>query len=331
MSKGVVLVTGANGYIAARTVEAFLQAGYTVRGTVRSLTSAAPVKKALAAFGDKLSFVEVPDITAPGAFDEAVKGVDAVAHLASPVSFSFTDPDPVIRTAKEGTLSALRSAAKESSVKNFVLMSSIAAVLSPKEEPYVFTEKDWNNWAIGIVTKEGKKAPGPVIYTASKAEGERVFWQFRDDQKPHFSMSAVNPVFVIGPPLVAPASADKLGETYEFIYKVYAGGDLKTAALGSNRYVDVRDVARLTVATVEHGSDTANGQRYIACSSFSTPAVVADILREAYPERAGIIQTGTIEESRVDVDGSKAEKTIGGYIPFKDSVLELAKLFANFQ
>jgi len=29
----------------------------------------------------------------PGAFDDAVKGVDAVEHLASPVFFSFKDPD----------------------------------------------------------------------------------------------------------------------------------------------------------------------------------------------------------------------------------------------
>lgn len=69
-----VLVTGANGYIAARTVEAFLQAGHSVRGTVRSLRSVTEVKEALAEYADKLEFVEVPDITAAGAFDEAIKG-----------------------------------------------------------------------------------------------------------------------------------------------------------------------------------------------------------------------------------------------------------------
>jgi nucleoside-diphosphate-sugar epimerase len=73
-SKGTVLVTGANGYIAARTVEAFLNAGYSVRGTVRALSSANEVKKALSEHADRLEFVEVPDITIPNAFDEAVKG-----------------------------------------------------------------------------------------------------------------------------------------------------------------------------------------------------------------------------------------------------------------
>jgi nucleoside-diphosphate-sugar epimerase len=48
--------------------------------------------------------VEVPD-TIEGAFDKAVEGVTAIAHLASPVSFNFTDPDYVINTAVNGTTS----------------------------------------------------------------------------------------------------------------------------------------------------------------------------------------------------------------------------------
>lgn len=72
--KSVVLVTGANGYIAARTVEAFLQAGHSVRGTVRSKSSAKDLVDALSQYADRLEIVEVPDITAPGAFDGAVKG-----------------------------------------------------------------------------------------------------------------------------------------------------------------------------------------------------------------------------------------------------------------
>jgi len=72
--KGIVLVTGANGYIAASTVEAFLDAGYSVRGTVRSKSTADGLLEALSKHADRLEIVEVPDITVPGAFDDAVKG-----------------------------------------------------------------------------------------------------------------------------------------------------------------------------------------------------------------------------------------------------------------
>ena len=85
--KGRVLLTGANGFLAARTVEAFLKAGYSVRGTVRSLASAQEVADALPEYADKLEFVSVPDITVTGAFDEAIKGMFEFTFLCL-VSFS---------------------------------------------------------------------------------------------------------------------------------------------------------------------------------------------------------------------------------------------------
>jgi hypothetical protein len=55
---------------------AFLRAGWAVRGTVRSTASALPLLNALRAQSLDAAFkiVEVPDITARGAFDDAVKG-----------------------------------------------------------------------------------------------------------------------------------------------------------------------------------------------------------------------------------------------------------------
>lgn len=72
--KRIVLVTGANGYIAGPVIELFLKAGYAVRGTVRSKASANVLVEALSQYRDNLEIVEVPDIVAPGAFDTAVKG-----------------------------------------------------------------------------------------------------------------------------------------------------------------------------------------------------------------------------------------------------------------
>ena len=72
--KRIVLVTGANGYVAGPTIAAFLSKGYSVRGTVRSKKSAKGLVDALSQYGDALEIVEVPDIVRPGAFDEAVKG-----------------------------------------------------------------------------------------------------------------------------------------------------------------------------------------------------------------------------------------------------------------
>ena len=92
-SPAKVLVTGANGYLATWVVKKYLEAGYSVRGTVRSLSKSAFLSDKFARYGDRFELVVVEDITKDGAFDEAVKGVDAIAHTASPFHYKATEPD----------------------------------------------------------------------------------------------------------------------------------------------------------------------------------------------------------------------------------------------
>ena len=92
-SPAKVLVTGANGYLATWVVKKYLEAGYSVRGAVRSLKKSAFLNDIFAQYGDRFELVVVEDITKNGAFDEAVKGVEAIAHTASPFHYNVTDPD----------------------------------------------------------------------------------------------------------------------------------------------------------------------------------------------------------------------------------------------
>ncbi|KAE9581327.1 putative uncharacterized oxidoreductase [Colletotrichum fructicola] len=142
-SKGIVLVTGINGYVGGRTVEALLKAGYRVRGTVRSMPSAQATVEALAEYEQNLEIVEDSDTSVPGAFDEVAKGVEGIAHLAQPVTDNFgSDPQRVINQIKDATTGLLESATKVGPVKTVVLMSSAIAVFSPKAHPYIYTERD---------------------------------------------------------------------------------------------------------------------------------------------------------------------------------------------
>ena len=66
INKGeLVLVSGANGYLAMWIVRAFLERGYTVRGTVRNDAKAMFVKAYFSAlgYGEKFEAVIVADIT----------------------------------------------------------------------------------------------------------------------------------------------------------------------------------------------------------------------------------------------------------------------------
>lgn len=78
-SKGkLILVTGANGFVAAHAIIALLDGGYQVRGTVRSEKSAETVVKTYSAYSDRFSVAIVPDMSVKSAFDEAVKDIHGV-------------------------------------------------------------------------------------------------------------------------------------------------------------------------------------------------------------------------------------------------------------
>lgn len=344
-SKGVVLITGINGFIAAHTAKAFLDAGYSVRGTARSLASTKGLEEVLKPYvsNGKLSFIEVPDITVSGAFDVAVKDVTAIVHMASPVSLFFTEAEPVIKAAREGTRTILASALNHAGpqLRTIVLTASIASVLGTKPPGALYSEEDWNP-----INPDGLGAnpPGAFIYGASKTAAERAFWAFRDAFKPTFTMTAINPAFVGGPPLVLPQDPESLNETTKPVYDILAGKDvdLQEGLFGLKPYVDVRDVARLFVWAVEKPG-VADGQRFLAASGESgNGQAMADVLRERYPERRNVIKEGTpgkgyekgfrySDSVGLNFDNTKITRAAGmKWIGFEEMVIEMAKAFERY-
>ncbi|KAI6107411.1 hypothetical protein EV401DRAFT_2003435, partial [Pisolithus croceorrhizus] len=192
-----VLVSGANGYIAMWTIRDLLEHGYSVRGTVRSAQKGRYIRKYFADYGEKLELVVVEDITKAaqeGAFDEAVKGVDAVAHTASPV-FS----GDIVETAVKGTIRVLQSALQfGQSIKRIVYTSSGVAVMHEVDQPTTFTEEDWNLPGINALKEQGKNASDIVKYRASKVLAEQGAWSFVEEHKHEISwdLTVVNPTLV---------------------------------------------------------------------------------------------------------------------------------------
>lgn len=140
--------------------------------------------------------------------------------------------------------------------------------------------------------------------------------------------------FVAGPPLILPTSFENINLTTRIITDVYHGVPLAKSGIPGARpgYVDIRDVARLVVFAVQH-PEKANNERFIAASAYALPQGVADILRKAYPERAGIIEEGkpgegyspdhSFPRDGLVYDGSKAVRVTGQeYIPWEKTVLD---------
>lgn len=98
----LILVTGVNGHIASSITLRLLEKGYSVRGTVRRLSSGNYVKEQFAKFGPRFELVEVgDDITRDGIFDASLKGVAAVVHTASPVTMDAKRLEEQVRYSLE--------------------------------------------------------------------------------------------------------------------------------------------------------------------------------------------------------------------------------------
>lgn len=78
-----VLVTGATGFIGAHVVDVLLSRGLRVRGATRSTSKGKAMIEARPKFASQLDFVQVEDFEKIGVFEDAVKDVDAVIHVAS--------------------------------------------------------------------------------------------------------------------------------------------------------------------------------------------------------------------------------------------------------
>lgn len=180
-----------------------LELGYSVRGTARSQDKADATKK-VHNNHPKYSTTIVTDF---GKSDEeikdAVKGVNAIIHVASDTGLD-NDPNVMIPAVVRATEVLLEAAAKEPSVKRFVLTSSSSAALTPKPNvDQTATVDSWNNEAVDVAfNKKGQNiGPNPygfIVYAASKTQGERALWKFMKEQKPGFVANSVLPNFNIG-------------------------------------------------------------------------------------------------------------------------------------
>ncbi|KAF8384095.1 hypothetical protein PRIPAC_73237, partial [Pristionchus pacificus] len=245
----LVLVTGASGYVASHVVHCLLKRGFRVRGTVRSLKNAAkidPVKK-LDTDG-RLELVEA-DLLKEDGWASAVAGCDFVQHVASP--FPIVADETVVTTAISGTINVLKAVAKCPTVQKVVLTSSCVSISEGHDQDRTFSEEDWTNL----------DDPRTGLYPRSKTMAEQAAWKFQKeipDGDNKFRLSTINPVLVIGPPLI-----DEQGSSISII-RQFLQHEMPMCPPMQLALVDVRDVAEMHVKAML--SREADDQRFLACS-----------------------------------------------------------------
>lgn len=255
-----VLVSGANGFIAAHAIERLLARGHDVTATLRNPqhdTKAAPLR-AMAGADAHLRLVAA-DLTAPDPFG-AHTDVDAIMHMASPYALSVADPQrDLVEPAVEGTLSMLRAAAASKRVRRVILTSSMAAI-TDSPDGRVLTESDWNT--------QSTLSRNPYYY--SKVRAERAAWDFMTSERPHFDLVVLNPFLVIGPSHTA-----AINTSNQTLIDLVAGRYPAVMDLTWG-YVDVRDVADAHLAAL---FDRVRSGRYICASDTLSMKQVVGLIR----------------------------------------------------
>src|SRR5580704_6510976 len=190
-----ILVTGGSGFIGSHTIVQLLNAGHSVRATVRDLKREPEVRAMLKQggieAGGRLSFFAA-DLQSDSGWTAAVADCDYVLHVASPFPAAVPKhEDELIVPAREGALRVLR-ASRDAGVKRVVLTSSFAAIgygHRPQNAP--FDETSWTNI-------DGRDV---LPYVKSKTLAERAAWDFIAREGGALELSVVNPVAVFGPVL----------------------------------------------------------------------------------------------------------------------------------
>ncbi|KAJ6573858.1 hypothetical protein DFH09DRAFT_1276923 [Mycena vulgaris] len=324
-----ILVTGATGFLATHVITKAFEAGYAVRGTVRSAAKGQAVQQKYSRVGDKFQFAVVDDLVT-GDFTEALKDISAVIHVASPFTGKVQDPKKdMLDPAIEGTLNVVRSAHK-AGIKRIVITSSIAALLDGSKggawRDYTYTPDDWNPMTYASAS-DGTR-PGMVVYLASKKLAEAAAFGYAK-QHPELHITAMNLFYQRGwysdRLCRTVSSPDRLNTSSQAIYQLISG-KMKTIAPraeGLPLFVDVRDVAAAHILALKN--DAVIGKRVLLSGGeflyYKMIAKQRPELVSRLPSLEGIVNPEN--EPIAKVDTSIAKNVLGiSFIPYEKSLFD---------
>ncbi|EIW84560.1 NAD(P)-binding protein [Coniophora puteana RWD-64-598 SS2] len=285
LSSGTILVTGANSYLGVHVVGHLLQKGYHVRAAVRSVNKCPHLLKLFSNHAGRLTLAVVGDMNQNGAFNDAVRSVAGIIHIAAP-ALNAHDILPSSTWSVRNILESAQSHAGPT-LKRIVFCSSLDAITVPANAvvPVTAMAAEQNKAAIKAVEMNRTRANPTKVYAASKASVETSIWGFFDAHRRviSFDFSIISLPCVLGPPIheVNSPYTSGSGDTGKHIFNALVHG---TFPAGMNPktepaqlWVDVRDAAAAHVRALE--TEAAGMRRLIPAQG--TPMVFEDLVNSA--------------------------------------------------
>lgn len=317
-ASSLVLITGTTGHVGFRVLLHALKSNHSVRAAVRTTEKAKAIlthPKILAlAPGPRLSFIIVPDLCKPNAYDEAARGVDYIIHIASPLmSNRIPPPDDqdafFIQPAVRGTINILEAARKSRSVRRVVITSSITALIPFAE---VSGKERCSRWI--SPTDRIPFVPGPYAnefeaYAASKVAALHEAEAWMAAQNPGFDVVHLHPSFVEGRNDLALHTREVLKGTNAITLSIALGKQFNYSTMGAT--VHLEDVARVHVQALD---EAVPGNTSYILSQNTEWDEVTEIISRNFPDavRKGILpNSGSALTHPVFIDSGLSEEVFG--------------------
>lgn len=281
-----VLVTGADGFIGSHLVEELVKKGYKVKSFV--------YYNSFNTWGwldtlskDVMENVEIfqGDIRDPNGVEEAMRGVEAVFHLAALIAipFSYHSPDTYVDTNIKGTLNVLQAARKLGTKR--VLVTSTSEVYGTAQY---------------VPIDEKHPFQGQSPYSATKIGADRLAESFyRSFQLP---VTIVRPFNTYGPRQSARAVIPTI------ITQLLAGKEeIKLGALTPTRDFNyVKDTANGFISIYESNKTIGEEINIATQKEISIGELAGELIRQINP-KAKII----CDEQRLRPEKSEVNRLLG--------------------
>jgi dihydroflavonol-4-reductase len=226
-----ILITGGTGFLGSYIIKELVQKGYLVRALRRSKKTPFWIPKEIL---EQVEWVE-GDVLDIVSLEEAMNGIEIVIHSAAIVSFVNKEKKEMQLVNVDGTANVV-NVALEKNVRKLVHISSVAALGRTAGGGHVNEEKKWEESKVN------------THYAKSKYRAELEVWRGVAE-----GLDAVilNPSTIIG-------YGDWNSSSCAIFKNIYDG--FSWYSPGINGFVDVEDVAKITVMLME--SDVTE-QRFI--------------------------------------------------------------------
>ncbi|MDC3166435.1 NAD-dependent epimerase/dehydratase family protein [Candidatus Marinimicrobia bacterium] len=262
-----ILVTGGTSYIGKHVIAQLIEKNYSVRTTIRDKEKSDEIKSDIEKhLGKDITLdIHTADLLKDDGWDEAIKGCDAIIHVAGPFPIGYDGGEKELTGPhQDGALRVFRLA-KDNSINRIILTSSVVSIWMDSTIEDTVRYIDETNWS--DLNDDNLDA-----YTKGKALKEKAAWDFVAEHD-SIKLTTILPSVVLGPGIGKPVRRGSME-----LFMMLINKEMPVAPPLKVGMVDVRDVAKMHIAALEN--DESIGKRVILAENTYWMKEFGEMLRE---------------------------------------------------